>query len=246
MDFTAKLDLLMKARGLSRRQFALQSGIPYTTIVNFYEKGAGGVKLSTLRKITAFFSVSLDYLTNSQIEDPDYGKAAGFCVTCPEMQLLRKYRAISPHGRDLVNTVLQKQYAYEQACGEQAPSRKEQPLIDLRHYWDAPSAGEGNPFSDGGYDLLHVEDSPAARQADFALTVSGRSMEPRFLDGDIVLVKAQETYEIGDIVVFSKNEESYIKLAGRRCFESINPAFADIPLSEDDSFRCFGIVLGKL
>lgn len=245
MDFTEKLDLLMQSRGLSRRQFALQSGIPYTTIVNFYEKGTEGVKLSTLRKITAFFGVSLDYLTNDRITDPNHGKASGFSVTYPEMQMLQKYRAISPHGKDLVDTILEKQYCHEQAREAQKKGRPSPPLIDLRHYWDAPSAGEGNPFSDGGYDILQVEDSPAARSADFAITVSGHSMEPKFLDGDVVLVKAQETYEIGDIVVFAKDGESYIKLAGRRCFESINPDYADIRVSDEDSFRCFGIVLGK-
>ena len=53
-------------------------------------------------------------------------------------------------------------------------------------------------------------------------------------------------YEIWDIVVSAQNEESCIKFAGRRCFESINPEYSDIQIREDDSFRCFGVVLGKI
>lgn len=47
---TDKLDFLMKERGINRKEFSRQSGIPYMTIVNFYEKGTENVKLSTLKK----------------------------------------------------------------------------------------------------------------------------------------------------------------------------------------------------
>jgi repressor LexA len=44
------------------------SGVPYTTIVNFYEKGTENIKLSTLRKLADFFNVSLDYLVDDDSE----------------------------------------------------------------------------------------------------------------------------------------------------------------------------------
>ena len=69
MKLTDKLDLLMRQKGLTRRQFSKASGIPYMTIVSFYEKGTENVKLSTLKKITRFFNVSLDYIANDEIEE---------------------------------------------------------------------------------------------------------------------------------------------------------------------------------
>lgn len=46
MKLTDKLDALMKQHGLNRRQFSQLSGIPYMTIVSFYEKGTDIVKIS--------------------------------------------------------------------------------------------------------------------------------------------------------------------------------------------------------
>ena len=37
------------------------------TIVNFYNKGTENVKLSTLKKLAGFFSVSLDYIADDNI-----------------------------------------------------------------------------------------------------------------------------------------------------------------------------------
>lgn len=69
MKFTEKLDLLMKERGLSRMGLSKESGIPYMTIVNFYEKGTDNIKLSTLRKLADFFGVSIDYLADDDYDD---------------------------------------------------------------------------------------------------------------------------------------------------------------------------------
>lgn len=68
MKFTDKLDKLMDERSLSRMGVAKGSGVPYTTIVNFYEKGTENIKLSTLRKLAEFFNVSLDYLVDDEEE----------------------------------------------------------------------------------------------------------------------------------------------------------------------------------
>lgn len=69
MKLTDKLDLLMDKYGLTRMGLSKSSGVPYMTIVNFYEKGTDNVKLSTLRKLADFFHVSLDYLVDDTIEE---------------------------------------------------------------------------------------------------------------------------------------------------------------------------------
>lgn len=71
MELTEKLDLLMKEIGINRAELSRKSGIPYTTIVNFYEKGTDNVKLSTLKKLADFFNCSLDYLVDDSIIEKD-------------------------------------------------------------------------------------------------------------------------------------------------------------------------------
>lgn len=65
MGLTEKLEELMKVRGLNKSQLAKESGVPYTTIDGLFKKGAENVKLSTLRKLSDYFDVSLDVLTDS-------------------------------------------------------------------------------------------------------------------------------------------------------------------------------------
>lgn len=68
MRLTDKLDQLMIEKKINRMELSKQSGIPYTTIVNFYEKGTDNVKLSTLKKLAKYFGVSLDYLADDDEE----------------------------------------------------------------------------------------------------------------------------------------------------------------------------------
>ena len=71
MGLTDKLDILMKERNINKAELARESGIPYTTIDGFYKKGADNAKLSTLKKLCAYFGCSLDFLADdSVIEEP--------------------------------------------------------------------------------------------------------------------------------------------------------------------------------
>lgn len=69
--FLKKLDDLMRERGLNKHSLADQCGVPYTTIVGLYERGAENARLSTLNKICAFFNVPLDYLAIDTYEKPE-------------------------------------------------------------------------------------------------------------------------------------------------------------------------------
>ena len=70
MGLTDKLDLLMNEKHINKAELARESGIPYTTIDGFYKKGSENAKLSTLKKLCAYFNCSLDYLADDCIEEP--------------------------------------------------------------------------------------------------------------------------------------------------------------------------------
>lgn len=70
MSFTDKLDALMAEKGINKSILSKESGIPYTTIAGFYTKGTDNVKLSTLRKLSAYLGCSIDYLADDDNSEP--------------------------------------------------------------------------------------------------------------------------------------------------------------------------------
>ena len=231
----------------SVKEFASRIGIPYTTLDSILKRGVAKANVINIIKICQALNIDAEKLGNGTIEEKQsYHNAQ---ITTAELAHIKKYRTIDGHGKETVDVVLDKEVQRMEEmrkAEEKKVLKPKEAVIDLRRYWESPSAGNGNDLSDGGYDIIQVPDTLTARLASYALTVSGDSMEPDLMDGDIVLVKAQETYEVGDIVVFAKNGESYIKYAGEDCFESANPDYPDIVIGEDDCVRCFGVVLGKL
>lgn len=69
MGLTDKLDLLMKQRNINKAELARESGVPYTTIDGFYKKGSENAKLSTLKKLCAYFECTLDYLADDNVQE---------------------------------------------------------------------------------------------------------------------------------------------------------------------------------
>ncbi len=115
----------------------------------------------------------------------------------------------------------------------------------IRLYTLAASAGPGQFLDDGDFQWMDAADAP--RQADFAVRVAGDSMEPKYHDGQVVYVKASPTVQDGEIGLFSWQGSGYIKKLHDRpdgvFLHSLNPAYADIPVSEAGQLRVFGRVL---
>ena len=81
MGLTDKLDKLMKEKNINKAELARASGVPYTTIDGFYKKGAENAKLSTLKKLCAYFNCSLDFLADDSISTDSQPLTARFDVT---------------------------------------------------------------------------------------------------------------------------------------------------------------------
>jgi len=108
------------------------------------------------------------------------------------------------------------------------------------------SAGTGIYLDCDDKDMIEVESNAITRMANFALRIAGDSMEPKFSNGDVVLIKTQPCVDIGDVGVFIFNDEGYIKQFGGDRLISLNDDYDDILLHEYDSFCCKGKVIGKL
>ena len=118
-------------------------------------------------------------------------------------------------------------------------------VLPLYHL--AVSAGTGELLDGADYDTVEVgeEVSPAA---DFGVRIAGDSMEPRFVHGQIVWVKRQETLRSGEIGIFLFNGAGYCKrlerTQGRVELCSLNPKYDPIRVGRGDELRIFGKVVG--
>ena len=81
-------------------------------------------------------------------------------------------------------------------------------------------------------------------EANFGVRVAGDSMEPRFHSGQTVWVHQQPTLAPGEIGVFLYDGSAYLKQlrrdGGRVFLHSLNPAYADLEISDALPLRVLG------
>ena len=148
-----------------------------------------------------------------------------------------------PSARQLVE--LCRLYSIRDVVAAFSPEEKRGRVLPL--YRLAVSAGTGELLDGDGYDSVEVgeEVSPLA---DFGMRIAGDSMEPRFVHGQIVWVRRQETLRRGEIGIFLYNGAGYCKRLERREgrveLVSINSAYPPIRVGVGDELRVFGKVVG--
>ena len=84
--------------------------------------------------------------------------------------------------------------------------------------------------------------------ADFGVRVCGDSMEPLYLDGQIIWIHKQETLEEGEIGVFFLDGDAYVKKyhqsdSGIQLI-SLNKKYAPIQVTSGSTLKTFGKVVG--
>lgn len=117
----------------------------------------------------------------------------------------------------------------------------------LRLYDIPASAGLGS-FLDGEHftEVEVGEEVPST--ADFGIRISGNSMEPRFVDGQIVWVHKQNTLMSGEIGIFFLDGNAYCKKLEDNAYGtqliSLNTTYEPITVNPNQPFRIFGKVVG--
>lgn len=107
MTFGERLtDLRVSAGYTKRNEFADKLGIPSTTLRN-YETDAREPGHTFLKQVSEFFNVSVDYLLG--LTD-DKEILSPFRLKTAEYAYIEKYRTLDFHGKDMVDTVLSKEY----------------------------------------------------------------------------------------------------------------------------------------
>ena len=117
----------------------------------------------------------------------------------------------------------------------------------IRLYDIPASAGLGNFLDGDNFTEIEVgEEVPET--ADFGIRISGDSMEPRFVNGQIVWVQKQETLNNGEIGIFFLDGNAYCnKLQDDEkglYLISLNRKYEPIAVTENQTFKIFGKVVG--
>ncbi len=233
-----KINELKKAKGLTNKKLSEMTGISLSSLDKITAGDNTNPKFATIKLICEALGCTLDDLadTNRFKNVPQH--------TSSEENIVSKYRMLDTHGKKIVDFVLNEEYSRCTISSEE--EEQPQPTIRIRCSTYKVSAGNGFELGIGDdWDEIDVLDTPNARKADFAIIIKGDSMEPVYFDGDIILVKAQNDIDEGQIGVFILNGEGYIKKKGKRCLISLNDKYNDIEISEYDNFRCAGKVLGR-
>lgn len=85
----------------------------------------------------------------------------------------------------------------------------------------------------------------------FGLKIQGDSMSPRFLEGDVVIVRQQEDADSGDIVIAKVNGEDacckrLIKNREGITLQSLNPNYEPMYFSNEEIFEKPVTIIGKV
>ena len=161
-------------------------------------------------------------------------------------ETLWKLRRLDAHGRLVTLQLLDAECARMQASEQQPEQQKIIPL-----YMTPAAAGYASPALGDDYEDYAVA---ADSEADFAVRITGDSMEPYIHDDSIVLVKRGATIYDGDIGLFFVDGDMKCKqycqdYLGNVYLFSLNRARkdADVTISASSGITicCFGKVLLK-
>lgn len=109
------------------------------------------------------------------------------------------------------------------------------------------SAGTGEFLDNDDYEEITVGNEVPA-SSDFGIRINGDSMEPQFINGQVVWVEQMQELANGDIGIFFLDGNAYCKklqiTEHGTYLVSLNPRYDPIPITETSSFRVFGKVVG--
>ena len=217
-----KLKARRKELKLTQKEIAEELGISFQA----YSAWERGIKEPSKEKVTQLeniLKVAKGYFT--------------------QIEIVRLYNSLSKQGKDKV--VL---YARNLAQEEQTQKVTIMPnrLYEYRVY-ERMSAGIGaSVYDDQNFDTVYFNEELAH---DFASWVAGDSMEPKYQNGSVALIRETGFDYDGAVYAVVCNNQTYIKRVYREedglRLVSINPKYKDIFISYEEDPRIVGIIVGN-
>ena len=217
-----KLKARRKELKLTQKEIAEQLGISFQAY-SAWERGIKEPSKEKVSQLENILKVAKGYFT--------------------QIEIVRLYDSLSKQGKEKV--VL---YARNLAQEEQTQKVATMPerLYEYRVY-ERMSAGIGaSVYDDQNFDTVYFNEELAH---DFASWVAGDSMEPKYQNGSVALIRETGFDYDGAVYAVVCNNQTYIKRVYREedglRLVSINPKYKDIFISYEEDPRIVGIIVGN-
>ena len=207
---------------MTQKEISDQLGITFQSY-SAWERGIKEPSKEKISQLEKILNVSVGYFT--------------------EIEIVQIYNNLSNNGKEKV-------VAYAQDLLEEERSKKvthiSEKLFEY-HVYERMSAGIGaSVYGDRNFDTVYFNEELAH---DFASWVSGNSMEPKYHNGSVALIRETGFDYDGAVYAVVCNNQTYIKRVYREegglRLVSINPKYKDIYLSYDEDPRVVGIIVGN-
>ena len=265
MDYIARIKQIKGEKKITNDKLSALTGIPLGTLSKLLAGISDSPKLSNIVSIANALGCSLDYLVSGTPDNTN-----NFTASAEEIRLIEYYRSTDTHGKELIRLVAEKEAERtdEASVTLAAPTSvlsskaKILPTVGVMggtassmesltrrtiQLYDLPvSAGPGVYLDDTATEEISIPDNDKTKSADFALKISGNSMEPKYHNGDILLVQDADFVEVGELGVFILDGNGYFKKYGGDRLISLNEEYGDILLKDYAEVVCCGRVTGKL
>ena len=194
---------------MTQKSLGEKIGVTSVTIGN-WERGVRQPSFELLPKLADALDTSVDALL---------GKHRTARRNLAEEELLANYRQLDAHGQKLVRIICNTELERLKLRKPEVirfPEKKQERKVARKHnryipfYLTPPAAGIAVPLEGDEFEMLLADDS-VPTDADYAVCISGDSMEPYIHDGEMVFVKeTQELYD-GDVGIFCVDGAMYCK-----------------------------------
>lgn len=119
MILLEKIDHLMKKNSLNKRQLAIKSGIPYTTIDGLYKGRYENMKLQTFKALCSYFGVTMDSMAFDDREI-EYVRDREMSFSSDDAAMIRQYRDLDSTQQAMIRASLDA--AHADSKGDAAPA----------------------------------------------------------------------------------------------------------------------------
>ena len=224
-----------KQRGITQKELAKEVGITASTMTD-YMKLRSAPSFGVIQKLADYFGVKKSDIDTTFKEESSSLPDAPDLLT---QQITDKVVQLTPPNKRIVLRTSEE--LLEAQKGEGNEERFEY------HVFEKLSAGTGYGYTeDRNYDTVYFDKDIAH---DLASWVYGDSMEPKFVDGSVALIKDTGWDYDGAIYAVDWDGQTYIKKVYREPdglrLVSLNPKYKDRFAPYDEGPRIIGKIVGN-
>ena len=238
------------AAGLTQEQLSEKLGIKGATLSG-YETGSHDPKSNTLTEIARICGTTVDYLLG--IDTPQLKAIPPEPSLSPAaLTVAHDYDALDDFGQKAVRSLLGVEGERVSQTNRRGLSPAPAPydLVTIQRYTDPAAAGEPL-WAESASEWVQYPRYLVPEGTDYAVGISGHSMEPDYPDGCTAFIRRTQTIQDGDIVLAWLESEGGMVCKRAQVLrgyifklESINPEYESYNRRDLEGMRVYGKVLG--